>query len=158
MLFAVGVPLTVGAEGADWSPFATALAVIVPVGVIFAVAPVTFAIGILVGKVIVAVLAFAAVGVPVIETVTTVLLVLTAVPGVNPAGRPETAKSVAMIEVAYVALESVYTILPLTDCPTLRPVSPVDVTAIAGTASVVIVALAELAGEALRFVVSAKRA
>jgi hypothetical protein len=108
MLVCVGVPLTVGASlTAAPSPFDTSLAETVPVGVIAAVASVTFACGKLAGSVIFTALALYVVGVPVIATVTTVPLVLTAVPAVNPAGSPDTAKLAAVIDAAYVPLVSV---------------------------------------------------
>ena len=93
MLVCVGVPFTVGAPlTAAPSPRATALAETIPVGVIAAVAPVTFACGIEAGSVTFTALALYVVGVPVIVTVTTVPLVLVAVAAVNPAGSPVTAK------------------------------------------------------------------
>ena len=78
MLEVVGVPLTVGTPlTAAPSPFATALAVIIFVGVMLAVALGTLAAGMLVDGTIL-VLALYASGVPVMFTVTTVSLVLTA--------------------------------------------------------------------------------
>jgi hypothetical protein len=61
----------------------------------------------LVGSVTARVLALYVVGVPVIETVTTVLPVLVAVPAVRPGGRLETAKLAAVMVAAYVPLVSV---------------------------------------------------
>jgi len=58
------------------SPLATALAVMVPVGAIAAVAPLTLEAGMLVARVSVIVFVLYVVGVPVIGMVTTVLLVL----------------------------------------------------------------------------------
>ena len=108
MLVCVGVPLTVGTPlTAAPSPLATALALTVPVGVIAAVAPVTLPCGIEAGSPIFTALALYVVGVPDMETVTTVLLVLTAVAAVNPAGSPETAKLAGVIVVAYCPLVSV---------------------------------------------------
>jgi len=102
MLVCVGVPFTVGAPlTAAPVPIATALAVTVPVGVILAVAPVTLAMGILAGSVIVRVFALYVVGAPVIFTVTTVpFAALTAVAAVSPGGKLETAKLAAVMEVA----------------------------------------------------------
>ena len=153
MLLAVGVPLAAGAAGAAWSPLATAPAAAVPVGVMAAVAPATLACGMLAGSVMGAAAVLAAVGVPVIGTVTTVSLVLAAVPAARPAGRPDTAKLAGVMVAAYAPLESVYTMLPVTACPTFKLPSPVDVMAMAGVPTtgldVVIVALGGLAGEAL---------
>ena len=108
LLCSVGTPLTVAP-----SPLATALAVTVPVGVIALVAPVTLRAGILVGSVMSLVLALYVVGVPVIGTVTSVLLVRTAVPRFKPGGRLGllTAKSAGVIDEAYVPFASVYTML-----------------------------------------------
>ena len=66
------------------------------------------------------------VGVPVIGTVTTVALVRTAVPAVNPAGRPLLiTKFAAVIVGAYVPFVRVYvTLAPLTAWPTLKLLSP----------------------------------
>ena len=102
--FCVGVPFTVGVVTVDPSPIATALAVIVPDTATAAVAPVTFPCGIVAGLVMDAVLVFAVVGVPVMATVTTVPLVRVAVPAVNPAGSPDTAKFAAVMLEAYVPL------------------------------------------------------
>jgi hypothetical protein len=79
---------------------ATALATTVPEGVIGLVAPVTLTAGIDVGNVIILVLALYVVGVPVMGTVTTVLLVRCAVPAFKPGGRLLTAKWDAVIEEA----------------------------------------------------------
>jgi hypothetical protein len=76
---------------------ATALAVTVPVGVIAHNELVTLVAEILVGSVIILVLALYVVGVPVMGTVTIVLLVRVAVPAVNPGGRLLTAKCDAVI-------------------------------------------------------------
>jgi len=84
---AVGAPLT----GAPM-PLATEPTVIVPVRVIAHVASVTLRAGILY-RPTVPVLASCIVSVPEIGTVTTVALVRTAVPCVNPAGRLLTTKS-----------------------------------------------------------------
>jgi hypothetical protein len=78
---------------------ATALAVTVPVGVMAAVAPVTLAAGMLVGSVIALVDALYVVGVPEMFKVTTVPLVLAAVP-LSPGGRFVTAKLDAVIVAA----------------------------------------------------------
>ena len=126
--FTVGGPLT-----AAPSPLATAPAVIVPVGTIALVAPVTLAARMLDALVRVTALALYAVGVPVMGMVTTVPLVRCAAPAVSPAGRPLTVKLADVIDEAYVPLANVYkTLAPLTACPTFRLVSPVVVTAIAG--------------------------
>ena len=91
MLVVVGVPLTVGALKTAPSPLTTALAVTVPVGAIGEVAPVTLTAGMLVGNVIVLVDALNVSGIPVMLTVTTVLLVRIAVPTLSPGGKFETA-------------------------------------------------------------------
>ena len=112
MLFAVGVPLTVGANGVAWLPFATALAVIAPEGVMLVIAPVRFA-GAITGIPIVDVVVVCVVGAPDIGTVTTVGLVLTAVPAESPAGSPEVgAKLAGVIGSANVPPVTVYTMLP----------------------------------------------
>ena len=96
MLLAVGEPFTVGGpETAAPSPLATALAVTVPVVEIGEVAPVTLTAGMTPGTLIV-VPELAVVGVPLIGTVTTVELVLTAVPAVTPAGKPAIVKWVGL--------------------------------------------------------------
>jgi len=136
-------PLTaVGCDTVAPTPFATALVVTVPDTVMAAVAPITFACGIA-GTVTVAVFALYVVGEPLMLTVTTDALVRVAAAAVNPAGNPVTAKFAGVNVVAYVLFASVYTMLaPLTACPTLRPVSPVEVTAmVGGTAAVLIAAL-----------------
>ena len=109
MLFCVVLPLCVGAPlTAAPSPRATALATIVPVGVIaLPVAPETFAAEMDAGSVNVVVVVLAAEGVPVMVTVTTVPLVRCAAPAVNPGGRFVTAKLAAVIDEAYVPLVSV---------------------------------------------------
>jgi hypothetical protein len=76
----------------------TALAVTVPVGVTVPTdALFMLAAGIEAGSVTDVGVALTVVGVPVMGTVTTVPLVLTAVPALNPGGRPETAKSLGVI-------------------------------------------------------------
>ena len=101
MLVCVGVPDTVGTWLiAEPSPIATALAVIVPVTFTAAVAPCTLACATFEGRVIFTVLVLAVVGVPEMETVTTVPLVLTAAAAVSPAGNPDTAKCAAVTFVA----------------------------------------------------------
>ena len=94
---------------------ATALAVTVPVIVIALVASVTLRAGILVGSLTGLVLASYVVGVPVIGTVTTVLLVRSALPTVKPGGRfgSLTEKSAGEIVETYVPLDRVYTMLAL---------------------------------------------
>ena len=72
----------------------------VPVGVIALVAPVTLEAGMLDGSVSILVLVLTVVGVHVIATVTTVLLVRVAVPVVRPGGRLDTAKLEAVIALA----------------------------------------------------------
>ena len=159
---AAGVPLTTKAvDTAAPSPIATALAVTVPDTVTAAVAPVTFACATVEGTVIVLVLALYVVGVPVIGTVTTVLLVRTAVPAVSPGGRVDWvgAKFAGVIGVMYVLFESVYTMLaPLTGCPAFRLASPVEVTAMVAAASVLIAALLRTAVPALKFAFAFERA
>jgi len=129
MLFAVGVPLMVGAPlTAAPSPLFTALAVIAPVVGIAIVAFVTLDTGILVGSVTVLVLALYTVGVPVTGMVTTVSLVRTAVPAVSPGGRFDTEKSEAVIVLEYVLLDSVNIMLTLlTAWLTFKAVISVDV-------------------------------
>ena len=116
--------------GVDASLPVTGPAVIVPVGTSAFFATKKLVAGMLDARVRVTVFELAVVGVPDMGMVTTVLLVLIAVPAVNPAGRPETVKLDAVIDVAYVALVNVYrTLAPLTACPTLRFDNPVAVTA-----------------------------
>ena len=81
-------------------PFAIALAVTVPDGVTGLLAPVMFAAGIVVGRVMLVVVVLAVVGLPVIVIVTTVPLVRCAAAAVSPAGRPETVKLAGVMVVA----------------------------------------------------------
>ena len=139
MLFAVGEPLTAGVDTVAPSPLATALADIVPETATAAVAPVTLPCATVAGRVTVTALVLNVVGIPEMEIVTTVPLVLTAVAAVSPAGNPDTAKLAAVIEDAYVPLVSVYTMFaPLTACPTFKLPSPVAETSIEGTAAPVV--------------------
>jgi len=100
MLLDVGVPLTLGCVTVAPSPIATALAVIVPDTATAAVALLTFACATVEGKLIVAVLVEAVVGVPEMVKVTTVPLVLFVAETLKPAGNPVTAKFAAVMLVA----------------------------------------------------------
>jgi len=84
-----------------------------PVGIIVLVAPVTLDAGILVGSVTFLELALYVVGVPVIVTVTTVLLVRVAVPADKPGGKLLMAKFDVVIELAKVPFVNVYITLAL---------------------------------------------
>ena len=112
MLLVVGVPLTVGSQlTAAPMPRSTTI-VIEPMGVIACVAPDKSMTEMLLEKPRVKVPAI--VGVPVIGTVTSVLLARSAVQAVSPGGKPETALA-SVIVLAYVPLDSVYIMLaPLT--------------------------------------------
>ena len=66
--------------------------VMVPLTATAAVAPVTFACGMVAGRVRFTVLEFAVVGVPVMLMATVPLFIRVAVPAVSPAGSPDTAK------------------------------------------------------------------
>jgi hypothetical protein len=114
MLFCVGVPFTVGTLTSVPKPMSTALAVTSPEIDTALVATVTLDVGIVTGSVITLVFVARVVGVPVIGTVTTVELVRTAAPAVNPDGRFDTVKCELVIEFAYVLLCRVNTILPVT--------------------------------------------
>ena len=103
----VGVPLTAGVVTVAPVPLATSLTVALPVTATAAVAPDIFAAGIKVAAVIVAMLVVWVVGVPLILTLTTVLLYLDIVPAVNPAGSPDTAKLDDVMLEAYVPLLNV---------------------------------------------------
>ena len=144
MLLEVGVPLCAGAPLTGRpSPFATALAVIVPDTVTAADAPDTFLAAMVEGRVMFGALVEAVVGVPEMAIVTTVPLVRVAAAAVSPAGNPPVrAKSAGVIGVAYVPLAMVYVMLaPLTACPTLRLLSPVAATSMDAPAAVVIALL-----------------
>ena len=112
-------------------PFAIALAVIIPDGVTGEVAPVMFAAGIVVGRVMFVVVVLTVVGLPVMVMVATVPLVRCAAAAVNPAGNPETAKLAGVMLVAYVPLVRVYVIVAFTVSLTFRLSSPVPAIAMA---------------------------
>ena len=101
MLLAVGEPLTAGCVTVAPSPLAMLIATVGAVGTIAADAPVMLAAGIVSGNVSVAAVSVAAVGVPVMATVTTVALVRVAAAAVNPAGKPVMAKWAAVMVAAY---------------------------------------------------------
>jgi len=138
----VGAPLT-----AAPSPLSISLAVMVPVGVIAAVAPITFTAGMLDARVRVLTFALYVVGVPEIGMVTVVLFVLNAVPAVSPGGRLPTVKLEVSIDELYVPLVKVYTTLALlaSACPTFRLVRPIAVTAMEGGGDMAIAALTRTA-------------
>jgi len=114
--FCVGVPLTAGVDTVAPSPIATALVESVAgVTDTLEVAPVTLANGTADTGDKVAPTVEEVVGAPLMAMVTTVLLVRTAAAALSPAGRPSIIKCDAVIDEAYVPLESVYTMLaPLT--------------------------------------------
>ena len=93
-------PLSAGVDTEAPSPIATALADTVPDTGTAAVAPVTFACGMVGGMAMGAAFALAVVGVPEMAMVTTVLLVRVASAAVNPAGNPVTAKFAGVIAAA----------------------------------------------------------
>ena len=78
-------------------------------------------------------------GVPEIGTVTIVLLVLVAVPAVNPAGNPVTKKLEAVIGFVYIPFDRVkITLASDTISLTFNSDNPVEVTSIVGKSIVVI--------------------